>query len=345
MQLTYLDKNWRNKMGSFNMTCFASQHTISTNNKAIIIPISQKATYNPVEISLGDLKISQYGFSHTSCYPDAFWGYAGPIIEGTYDDYGSFDLTDSEDNKRNIVTFFNILHEKLFKVEQGENSCHDLPIDFQSIYNPNTEYSFSELRSIWDCMWLVGQKNRLFIKEKNSARQLQFALLHQKAYKFFESYCKELTYNNKKIDEIFEDFIQSKQRFLLQPLKALENEGIEELKKESIIDVLDYGVSSLINFDNMNFGNSFHYWDLYDNKKELIEVIKDFYKKHPEDKKFNQITIAKIKKLCATSLKHRMIHIGMESFNIKLSPMTYGYQDYSNDVGKSFLKMIQKING
>lgn len=46
-------------MGSFNLTCFASQHTIAENNKAIIIPIYQQATYNAVELSLNGIKHSE----------------------------------------------------------------------------------------------------------------------------------------------------------------------------------------------------------------------------------------------------------------------------------------------
>lgn len=328
-------------MGSFNMTCFASQHTISYKNKVIILPISQKATFEPVELSLGDLYISQYGFANTICYPDAFWGYAGPIIEGTYHDYGQFHLTESINNQRNIIHFFNILHEKLFKVKQGSNSSHDLPIDFQSMYDPTKEYSFCELHKIWNDMWQVGQENRLFIKKNNSASQLQFALLHHKAYKFFENYCNTLTYNGKNMDVIFDDFIQSKDLFLMNPMKDLVK--FPDMK-EALEDLLDYGAGSVLNLDSFHFGNSFHYNNLYGGKKEIIEVLQDFYKKHPTDKTFNKTTVNKIKKICATALKHRMIHVGLEHFNIKLSPMTYGYQDYNNEGGKNFSKFIQTVN-
>lgn len=39
-------------MGSFNTTCFVTQQTISTEDRAVIFPIIQKSTYNPVELSL-----------------------------------------------------------------------------------------------------------------------------------------------------------------------------------------------------------------------------------------------------------------------------------------------------
>lgn len=329
-------------MGSFNMSCFASGHNISPNNKTTIIPIFQQATYEPVELSLGDLKFSQYGFANTICYSDCFWGYAGPIIEGTYDDYGRFNLIENDINISNMVHFFNILHEKLFKVAQGSNSAHDLAIDFQSLYCPEETYTFEQLVAIWDEMWSVGQENRLFINERGSPRQLQFALLHHKAYKFFEDYCSKITMSGESFDQRIENFIQQSFMFTAKPFH---NANKFPDMKDMLEDSLDFGLQRLSNLEGILFGNGMDYWGLYDNKKALRVVIENFVKKNPDDRKFNEQTVNKIKKLLTTVIKHRIINFGINSFDVKLTPMTYGYQDYNNSVGKNYLRFIEAVNG
>lgn len=329
-------------MGSFNMTCFASQRTIAPGNQSFIIPIVQQATYSPVQLSLGDLKLSQFGIAHSTCYPTAFWDYAGPMIEGTYYDYGCFHLTDNPSNYSNIVSFFNILHKTLFKVEQGENSSHDLPIDFQSMYEPNTQYSFEELTSIWDEMWNVGQENRLFLNINNHPRQLQFSLLHKKTFQFFHQYFTSSTFNGKTFDTFVDDSINIGNDLLFKYIaKAEEFSQAPDMFNATI----DSAISRITNFENLRFGQSLEYSNFYNNNTVVKEYILAFVKKNPEAKKFNQPTINKIKKVCLSALKHRMIHVGLDTFNIKLAPPTYGYQDYSNNVCKSFLAFIEAING
>ena len=96
-------------MGSFNTSCMVSQQVIVPGAETIILPIQQQATYEPVEISKDGKEMSQFGFAHTTCYPTAFWGYAGPMIRGTYDDYGRFNIDDTVENKINLISFFNEL--------------------------------------------------------------------------------------------------------------------------------------------------------------------------------------------------------------------------------------------
>lgn len=328
-------------MGSFNMSCFASGHNIAPNNKTTIIPIFQQATYEPVELSLGDLKISQYGFANTICYSDCFWGYAGPIIEGTYDDYGQFDLIENDSNITNIVHFFNILHEKLFKVSQGSNSAHDLAIDFQSMYSPQENYTFEQLAGIWHEMWSVGQENRLFINERGSARQLQFALLHNKAYKVLEDISKKVTFSDENLEQRVDKFIEKSFLFVVRPFQnAMKYPDM----KDMLEDNLNYGFEHLSNLQGMNFGHGLDYVNIYNYKKLLRPVIEAFVKKNPEARAFDEATVKKIKKILTTVIKHRIINFGINHHDVKLRPMTYGYQDYNNSVGKNYLSFIEAVN-
>lgn len=329
-------------MGSFNMICFASNRTIANSNKVFIFPISQKSTYKPVKISLGDCSFEQYGIAHTGCYPDAFWGYAGPMLQGKYDDYGCVDLTDSASNKENLIQFFNILHTNLFKVEQGENSIHDLPIDFQSLYEPGKNYTFQELTSIWNTVWAVGAKNRLFINENGKARQLKFAMMHYKAASFFEAYTSSLTRNDLDIEASFDALIKKQSAFILAHIESL---SVYPDMQECTMDVLKHFSSLILNIQGFYFSANWDYYDLYGGVDQLIEFAKTFKNKNPKATEFNQTAINQVKKLVAVQLKHYKINVGLDHYNIKLSPMTNGYQDYSNEVGKNYLEFIQAVNG
>lgn len=328
-------------MGSFNLTCFASQHTIAENNKSIIIPIYQQATYNAVELSLNGIKHSQFGFAHTICYPNAFWNYAGPIFEGVYSDYGNFYLTESSFNHHNLISFFNILYDSLYKVEQGENSVHDLPIDFQSLYHPEKTYSFDELTSIWDEIWLVGKKNRLFISKNNNPRQLQFAVLHQKTMKFFENEMNNCSFPES-FDEMIDEFIQSKFKLISRFILSIDTNDKTNFYSNMLKDLIDdiLNLQTISNSFNCSFYNFYH-----DVNDETFDVISKFIQKNPEATEFNSSTLKKIKKLCSGAMKQKIIYFGLDSYNVKLSPITYGYQDYNNSVGKNYLHLIQSING
>ena len=328
-------------MGSFNLTCFASQHTISESNKATIIPIIQQATYEAVNLSLGDIKVSQFGFAHSICYPNAFWDFAGPIFEGTYADYGNFYLTENKSNYNNLINFFNILYKSLFKVEQGSNSVHDLPIDFQSLYQPDKTYSFDELTSIWDTLWHVGQKNRLFINQRQQPRQLQFAVLHQKTVKFFENEMSKCRFPES-FDQLIDEFIQSKFDFISRCILSIDTNDPKNFYYKMSKDLIE----NILNLQTMNHSFNCSFYDFYnDVNKESFNVISKFITKNPQAKEFDSSTLKKIKKFCSDAIKQKSIYFGLENYNVKLSPITYGYQDYNNSVGKNFLKFIQEING
>lgn len=263
------------------------------------------------------------------------------MIDWIFYDYIEFTLTESEENQQNLTYFFNILHEKLFQVSQGENSCHDLAFDFQSLYQPQSQYSFEELKDIWNNLWQVAIENRLFIEHKEQPRQLQFALLHHKSFEFFENYVEKIEQDEKNLRQTFDYFVQ---RNTLHTIHSL-----TEMKKfpdmtEIFTKSLDMGAEIISNLEGMPIGNCFNYWPLYDNKKAIIEVITQFVNDNPKSKQFNQASLDSLWQISQSVLKYRIIHIGLSHFNIKLSPMTYGYQDDCNEVGHNFLHFIQSVN-
>lgn len=92
-------------MGSFNTTWFISQQTISTDDSAVIFPISQQKTYRPIELSITQNgkteQKSRYGYANSTCYPTAFWSFEEPRFTGKYYDYGQFNLDTTPQNTLN----------------------------------------------------------------------------------------------------------------------------------------------------------------------------------------------------------------------------------------------------
>ena len=105
-------------MGSFNTTCMVSQQVIAPNDEVVIFPIVPQSSYSPVELIDKDGScVEAYGHSSSSCYPTAFWNYAGPMLIGTYDDYGKFELENTVNNINNINNEYN--HNNVLEVNNN----------------------------------------------------------------------------------------------------------------------------------------------------------------------------------------------------------------------------------
>lgn len=313
-------------MGSFNTTCFVSQQTIVPGAQAYIIPIYQSHNYNKIILEANGNIYEELGNYSSTCYPTSFWDYAGPIFKGKYDDYGCFVLNDTDENHNSLVVFFDSLLEKLFITQQGENEYHDLPIDFKTIYNYKKEYSFTELHEIWDKMWEVGQKGRLYISDfDNNPCQLQFSVIHEATANYLMN-----DFYNKGDDHRKEYF----KNYIKKPL-----EEIFDDEKKSF-----FFISRLFSLERFNIGEGTGaYYHFYSDIGSLSEdIIKEYESEKLEDC-LSELT-EKLYNLFSTQIEHRYIHHALCLLNIKLSPMVYASQDYSNDIGIDYKKMVNNVN-
>lgn len=325
-------------MGSFNTSCMVSQQTIVPGAHAVILPISQQATYNPVELTKGGKELSQYGFAHTSCYPTAFWGYAGPMIRGEYDDYGRFELFDTPENKSNLVSFFNTLLKDAFTTKQGENQYHDHAFDIHAIYDSKKQYSFEELVAVWEKVWDVSQENRLFVSNyQGNARNLHFGVVHQAAADFLIDYVgKQKSYSDQSYEQksYFNDYLQSYFKRIMDVI------GMPPEKKHEKLMFFAIQLGSLSSY-RLGEQEGCYLSHHYDNYDEVIEIIKAA---DTTGQELPSETVDALFEVFKAQIQHRYLHVGLDSFNIKLSPMVYASQDYDNSMGKSFAKMIKTVS-
>lgn len=329
-------------MGSFNTTCFASQQTIIPGEPCIILPIAQSTTYNPVEMVLNDKPHSQYGISHSTCYPTAFWNYASPIIKGKYNDYGKFELDHSEENESNIVSFFNYLHKSLLEIKRGKNEYHELALNFKKLFNPKQKYSFEKLEEIWENVWSVGQENRLFVLDfiNSIPVPFQFAVMHQETAKYLINVTnKQKTWDGKTREqkEYFANYSQS----MFEKIKKV------FAGKKDIKEVLNFFSMQISSLDGFRIGESegTHISLHYNNFEKVMNIFDKYFKDNETNidilpKEF----INELFKVFKNEIDHRYIHGGLDSLNIKLSPMVYAGQDYQNEIGNDYAKMVNAVN-
>ena len=318
-------------MGSFNTGCFVSQQTIVPDAPSYIIPIYQQSTYRPVEISFKDKEFSQYGITSSTCYSTAFWGNCGPIIRGKYDDYGKFSLIDDQKNVYYIRIFFNSLYGSIFKTKAGENTSHDLAIDFQELYNPKSEYSFEQLHEIWDSLWEVVNEHRVFVHDwQRTPRMLQFAVMHERAAEYLiEKVADQEDWHKQSFNqrEYFGNYIK---KLVPKYMKRKEFGMIFFCEKIASLD--DYRIGQ-------NEGSHIsHYYNQFDTVNAIIEKYENFEPENLEK------MIDELYEISKPHIDHLYINSGLNWLNIKLSPMVYASQDYDNQIGRDYAGMVQAVS-
>ncbi len=329
-------------MGSFNTSCFVSQQIIVPGASAAILPIMQRSTFKPVELVLDGKEFSCYGIASSVCYPTAFWDYSGPIIWGTYDDYGRFELHNTPENKNNLVNFFNILYSRVYITELGENECHEISFNIRALYNSQQSYSFEELEKTWDEIWNVAHEHRLFIKDyKGWPRPLQFAVMHQEAADYLvNTVSKFKRYDGASFEQktYFKKYVQQKLKTALEVCKDKD----EELANR----MLSFAASRISFLDNyyIGEGDAIFFWSFYNTNEQITDLIQDFLNSNQGTTEISNDLIDKMFEILKYNIQHRYINAGLDYFNLKLSPMVYAGQDYSNDTGKAYAKMIKTVS-
>ncbi len=335
-------------MGSFNTTCFVSQQTISTEDKAVILPILQQSTYNPVELLVpvreGVKEISKYGYSSSSCYATAFWGYAGPMLKGVYSDYGNFQLEKTKDNEQNLRSFLNSLVGKICDVKPGENKYHDHGLSFATIYNPKEKYSFEQLTEVMDKVWELSSKSRLFIRIYNGEPvNMAFAVMHEATANYLiEETNKCKTWDDESLEQktYFHNYLNKK----LSENLSLFSDNKDLRDKFSDRDRLSFYVVNVTGLESFGIGEQegTHIRNYYPRDDSIMEKLEKYLKNDRKEieKEFSDKFFENFK----NQIDHRYIASGLERLNVKLSPMVYASQDYTNELGNDYLKMVAEVN-
>lgn len=317
-------------MGSFNTTCFVSQQTITPGAQVYILPVMQSLSYSPVSLKVGDETVEKYSYtkSPTSC--NAFWTLCGPIVSGNYDDYGRFDLDDSNSNMLALTALFNDLYK------HNVISCD---FDITKKFNPEVDYTMSELEEIWKYMWNAFQKNTLFARNvMNKISPLAFAVMHRSAGDYLvnavstkkTSYCSDMS-----PEVFFKEYLNQQ---MAKYEAVLDKDAIEG--NEVFIGI------QLSSLEDMPLGVSNYYIPSFYNVdyRQVIEIVKEHFIQNPKAFTFDDTTVEQLYGMFEDCLHAMYIVSGMRDLYINFSPMVYAGQDYHNEIGNERLKMMKAIN-
>jgi hypothetical protein len=331
-------------MGSFNTLCFVSHQTIAPGNACVILPIAQNTTFNPVELLMqtrhGVKQVSKYGYSHSNTSVTSFWEFAGPLVKGVYDDYGRFELSETNENERNLRYFFNSLAEKVWDVKPGENPSHEHGFIFSGIYNEKKAYTFKELIAIWDVVFDLASEHRLFVRNyQGEPVNVGFAVMHKVSADYIiEQFSKGKSWGGESLEQ--KSYFHA---YLNKHIKRFD-EMYDNNKFKDKLAFIAVTASSLQDFsigddEGMHIGN--HYLDA---GLEPVDIIAHYFEKNPDQRAIPEDIADKLFDFFKAQIEHRYLASALSSFDIKLSPMVYADQDYSNEIGNKYLTMISDIN-
>lgn len=324
--------HFRGSMGSFNTTCFVTQQTIAGKDKCYILPVRQAFGYKPVELRRLGEDFTRYGICHQDCYPDANWEPVGNFLEGEYDDYGLVELANTPLNHHRLISFFRQLQNYSFVTEPGENYIHDVPFDFPAFVEgepelqellrgagPGDQKARHELlMKAWAYYEQVSQQYRVFTASygEPEPRQVRHAILHEDAYHRLIALTegrrgyKGQPYTRRSVfDRLLDEVTGLADN--TQPKLAAMHWGL----KLSLI-----GFSSGMSFDDED------------------EVFEPFFERFFQ----GAMTKDALFEAVRPWLDSRFVMLGLTQLNIRISPMTYATQDYSNEIGQQYAAFVRE---
>lgn len=332
-------------MGSFNTTCFASGQTIAPGEVCQVIPIRQSATDRVVQMIVNGVEEGHFGVASHGCYPNSFWVPHGSFIEASYDDYGQFELADTSTNRLRLLCLFETLHKESLVVLQGENSVHDVTCNLREFVREKTpligsligqvntsmvdiesEVFFNECVTLWDYVWDVSQKHRLFVTDyKKNVKPLQFAVMHETAFRNAIEVVETSPNwrgNTTTVHSYFDDIIKD-----FDKVTAIFGNVEDETYLFSVQYRIDMALNRMGSFEGMYYPA--------EEREVLPEVIKYLRKEVDAEALFEQVKPA---------LEARLVVSGLAMMNLRFSPMVTAGQDYRNEIGSLYAQFVAKTN-
>lgn len=335
-------------MGSFNMTCFASQQTVAPGDACRVLPLLQQSSYQEIDISHDDKKESVLSGTHSTCYYDAFWSPLGGFIPAEAEDYGRVELALDYRARMHLVGFFSELMSRSWVTAQGDNEYHDLAFDFAgflqkeatglhtvlTVKGDKTPWREGELDTeiiaAWAYVWEVSQKNRVFVSDyRGRPRALGFALIHEDAYAELLAQASE--------GSDWNGDPRAPEAVLRKGLEA----GQQKAKERAA------GMSS----DMPDMGG----WFLSDNLREVFSradgvghslggPVSGLLSRMCQSLWSAELSEDEFVEMSLPLLEERYVLGALNDLNLKLSPMVTAGQDYDNSTGKAYSTFVSKVS-
>jgi hypothetical protein len=332
-------------MGSFNMTCFASQQTIAPGDLCRVLPILQQSSYQDIAIRSDEKEQTTLGFTHSTCYYDSFWQAVGGFIHAKYDDYGRVELELDEQVREHVLTLFGQIHERGWDTDQGENEYHDLAFAFDAFLADKAPGVLAaltdkaaptnwrdgalddELTACWGYMWEVGQKQRLFMSDyKGRPRALNFALIHEDAYAELLAQTSAGTdwHGNSNEPEAY-----------LRRVLAEADLGGNDDKRAADAHYFAFALAGQIREALSRADGTGHSVG-----GATSGIVHGLVRKYCT----SAITADELIEQCLPLLEDRYVLAGLNNMNLRLTPVVTSGQDYDNSIGQGYAKFVAAVS-
>jgi len=334
-------------MGSFNITCFASNQTIARRDTCRVLPILQSSSYNPVQLSRGDQAAQLYGIANSSSYASCFWQPVGGFIECTYDDYGRVNLELDEASRFEVFQTLNFLLTQGWVTAQGENKDHEKAFDFPEFLGKNaqglgaelasrspnlmrvTDGSLdAEMRVCWAYVWEATFDLRIFASRHSNPTQFQFAVLHEETYQVLvESIASATTYENESMAPaalIKRTLVECKRRFDAFVAKngPQESYTLGFRMADSIRDMLSHSAGQSCHLGSVTYS-------------AILELCIELAEARLSEEEFVEQMTPFVEGQYAIG--------GLNAMELRITPMVSAGQEGFNEIGQEYLAFVAKV--
>lgn len=303
-------------MGSFLQACCITNQSIQEYEEVYVIPIVENI--ESIEIS-ENIYVS--GLKESIYNTDMFTP-LGFIFKGVYADYGRYDINwNNKENRLMFIFYLNYLKDHALKVEQGENSCHDIPFDINTLILDGKNY-----QELWDKIHEAIWEGRLYLTNK------PYKKVNQKVH-----YHISIKHHSDILVGMQQNSILNEKENSWTTPSYLEFQklSIKEQAKlfvEKSFDVFEEAFSfSSHTFKYFLSGTTVEYvWNSCD-FKEIQKGAKN-------------VTTEDLENLYTSLCTFKYLVSAMSLCQLIFRPVYYGSQDYGNHLGNNYTYLMSKVH-
>lgn len=290
-----------------NIECMFSKQIIEINEFFYLIPLNKISSFKPVSLIKEQKTYNVLGMTESKCYTNAYYKYAGCLIQVKLNENSEFELIE---NKKNYFHFLCLLEN--LTSESNELS---------HLFIQNDDYTFNQLNFILNKIFNLTQ-NGFIISSQNTV--LSFGAIKENVVNLALNFKSSILYKN--------NYFKSLNERIIKILNKYE-------EKKPNLPLREY---ILFNFDFFNYNSEstsdliYQYpFDLKDIFVRLPEeIINNLHIKEEREKLFK-----KIQEYKQTYFTHVQIDIFFEYLNFKIKPIYFT----SSDCSKNYLKMVNFV--
>lgn len=347
-------------MGSFNVTCFASLQSIATGDRCFVLPVLQESSYDAQTVVRRGVEERHYGVAMTHSYAHAFWTPYGGFIEARYGDRGNVDLLDTPINRLRLRELFRRL---LSSAPTKELDDAGVPLfDFKAFVEgcapallaelgraaeqaveyvvPSSDAAlFADMQSAWSYLETAMWHHRVFADDIfHRLRPLQWAVMHKSAFEELVSLVENnllLSNGSARREDVLQRFLADAPGFLdPQALPAAPDSPEErELRLEALVTRSMQESSLRDALAPLDRCGSLHY------PSERVELVLAFNRYRS-----GELSRGELDEVLRPTFDTRYALGGLNELNLRIAPAAFGGEDYSNEVGRQYARLVQTVS-